>query len=158
MNAEDQEKYLRHVRSLVDKNGYMIQAVGGDGGSTYYYTVGLTKKNLNELIVTLPIDPHVVSGIIKSAVYVQELRGAAFGNMSMVGDVLEGLPVLARTVEPNSTSSACAVACCLFAGVRATHLILPDPRGLFPGQFGFNAKYDQNWLELKYSTVVNLHH
>jgi uncharacterized protein DUF4262 len=58
--AEDLEDYLRDVKALVEKHGWIIQAVQprrGEGGPTFAYTVGLIERGCAaEIMVTgLPV-------------------------------------------------------------------------------------------------------
>lgn len=153
------EEYLDGVRDLVARYGWMTQGAMAEPPhvpSPFFYTVGLTEKNLPELFTTLPIDVLVARDLLNSAAQLQIGRGKAFNHMEFLDNVIEGFPVMTKQIGQGTTGDHLTVAHRLYGDrVRAVHIVFPDAKGLFPGQLGHQMR-DQMWPGFQYVPIIDI--
>lgn len=153
------EAYLKNAKELISRYGWMVQGVGADretGEHPFFYTVGLTEKNLPELLVTVATDFHAMRQIMNAAAQIQVTRGEPFQHMELVNSVIEGFPVQFRRIGHGTTGERLTVAHRFYGDrVHAFHMVFPDKNGLFPGQAG-HRMFDQMWMRLQYVPIIDV--
>ncbi|GAA4554276.1 DUF4262 domain-containing protein [Amycolatopsis samaneae] len=126
--------YLRQVRDVIDRLGWMVQGVSAAAGSPpWAYTIGLMEKGLPELVVTgLPL---VLAAGLLNTISRHTLHAGAPepGERIALRDVLE-LEVVALA-EP---SVHLVMAVGLYGpAIWARQLVYPDDNGVWPWDPGF---------------------
>jgi len=134
------ESLLQHTRDLIATHGWSIQHVGAVSKEefSFAYTVGLTALDHPELILSTPLPPPGAAHLLN------ELGGRVRqGKVLAAGQEPDKLirgdspPVLVRA-ESDELNFASA----LYpdSPVRALQLVLPDRRGLYPWEKGYDHK------------------
>jgi hypothetical protein len=132
------DNYLATVEEKIAKYGWMVQAVGaGEEEPQFFYTVGLTRLGLPEVITFgLPMDVgQTLMNDVAIKMQADKLAGhPPIENGTRRSDILQGFDVV--FVEVLDTTKHLTVANTLCSNglmpVRALQMIWPDPKGRFP--------------------------
>lgn len=122
--------YLRDVRNVVAKHGWMVQGVAprvGDTGVSFAYTVGLTAAGHPELIIVgLPVE--IAYDLLENAAQ------RATDTTINAGDTLDGIATAPLRVAAVDDLGPVSVARQLYPGrVKLLQLLWPDKDGAYPG-------------------------
>ncbi len=135
--AKAWEHLTQTIDPMVKKAGWAVQWMLGDQDNpSFSYTIGLSAKQLPELLITLPIEPelarYILNNVAKTFI---KLGSAAAGDLHQV---LEGLPVRVSFIDMSAFAQfgKVAVAWAQYRRIflnQAMQVILPDEYGNFPG-------------------------
>lgn len=132
----DGDDYLEHVRAIVRRNRFAIQAVGGSRcHAELSYSVGLTAHGLPELVVTALRSEEASKLIGVWSEYLLEK------NLVLPGETLECGPYVMEAIEVERPEEHLFVASALYGDrVRGLQLAWADERGVWPWQPGHRAR------------------
>lgn len=140
MNMDD---YLVSVEERIARFGWAVQAVGaGEKEPSFFYTVGLTRKSLPEIITFgLPLDVgHTLLNDVAVKMQADQVAGAPqTTHGTRRNDILQSYPVEFIEVRDSTTHLTIANTLCgngLWP-IRALQMVWPDKSGRFPWDVGF---------------------
>jgi hypothetical protein len=128
--------YLEHVRTLIESNGWVVQALQRDGAyAPWAYTVGLTRAGLPELVVTgMPVSRaqallnHLASHFLHADVPEPgEQIALSGGPLIEIVEMAEPAARLITAVEFYGTK------------IRALQVVHADDRGHWPWEVGYRG-------------------
>lgn len=139
----DIDSALRHIRRLIDKNGFSIVAapVHAGEGYTCAYTVGLSEKGLPEFVI-FGLEPKAAAQIL-TGVAKRALNGEVFVSGGRYPDILRSAGCEALSVAPEYYDQVLRMANELSphgAIDTAIQLVWSDEAGRFPGDAGFDDR------------------
>lgn len=120
------------VREIIDRVGWMVQGVFGEGEPPFAYTVGLTEKQMPELYI-FGLPPEVAARTLNDAAQQMLDRGEPFVDDEVVEKVLT-IPLVARAA---SSLEDVGVARRFYGhDIDLVQLVWPDPEGRYPWDDG----------------------
>lgn len=148
------DQHLAHVRQVIYEDGFYVQHVASRqehhaDGSTYVtlpyaFTVGRSLLTRPELLVSGTWSPTALEDMLRKAVAIDEETPIV--DMQVVENVIVSdspakpyppQPVLTHRIDPWRAEMYIAIAV-FKQEISALQLLWPDPKGLFPGQPGYN--------------------
>lgn len=140
----DKMEYLRQkeMDSILD-HGHQVRMIFDPDEDTlpFAYTMGRALHGKPELYMIGPIDPRQQATVLNEvAAQVESL----YDGQVLEAGAVEGVDCALRiftvpdleAVEMNGVVNK-------FPGASAFQVVFPDPAGLFPGEAGFDERYDQ---------------
>jgi len=140
ITKEQIAQFKQQRLDMIAQHGWMIQGVGaGEGEPSFSYTIGLTEKNLPELItigLPLQVAHSILNELARRSSIGQSIEGehTNLANMPLRVRVVESLKII-------ETKYAMGV-----SDVYPTHhrqylqLVWPDTEGRFPGESGYDSE------------------
>lgn len=147
MHEDVRQKILAQREALIEKFGWMVQGVFEDVEKNipgFSYSIGLHDKGFSELIV-LGLPPDVAQTLLNDIAADAMMRRAAslpflgeyrHANWPMAMYILDADAAKARSFAFGADNRSDGAATYL-------QVVWPDPKGFFPWQPGFDAKYQQ---------------
>jgi hypothetical protein len=134
------EEFLQNQQRLINKFGWAVTAVlpeFGGSGHTFAYTVGLTERDLPELVIAGP-DPLTAQALLNDMAGRVSSRAEPFTHGQRVADLLVGYDAI--IVEGPATDALLPGAAYAQYGkdrVRLQQIVWPDPHSRFPWDDGY---------------------
>lgn len=132
------------VRESIKTHGWHGQHVfpsEDETGAPFNYTIGLTERDLPELIV-FGLPPHIGHLVLRDLIKHIDKAGSEPLDHEVLDDVISGFNAVTRTLPPAAMDSHLCQAKYFFEGreVRAMQLVWPDPEGHFPWDIHCNPR------------------
>lgn len=133
---------LKRVKDSVARHGWHVQHVlpGEDGSPSLSYTVGLTAKGLPELAI-VGFDPNLHHRLLNDVARLMTEQGRRFVDWSESREVIQGYPVVFRSVPSPERVALFAVNLFPDANLFLLQIVLPDAAGLYPWDAGCDPQY-----------------
>ncbi|WP_081323231.1 DUF4262 domain-containing protein [Microbacterium testaceum] len=127
------ERAFADVKRMVDTHGWAIRHVLGDGpAAPFSYTVGLTARGWNEILIT-GLPANVADVFIRNAVHEQESSGAFLPGDRTDALTESGSVVFVRVDDRRVMTAAER----MLGDFEALQLVWTDSHGRFPWDSGY---------------------
>ena len=136
---DDISSYLDHMDEIIQEYGWAVQGVAGkDISDTYAYTVGLSIKDLPELVIR-GLDIRVAT-VILNDVATAMVRGQSVRHGSTVA-VGDGYSLTAVEVDDEHLHTLALAEAISVSRIRALQLVWPDAAHRLPWDPGFDTTW-----------------
>lgn len=132
-HVEFMSNYLDSVRRLIQRNGWMVQAMVGDEVSPIRcYSMGLS--NFDHPEVLLVGFEHLLATRLINAISANVRDGKRYHDWTVLRGIIKHYPVVLREVQPKMIRECAGLLVRFFPDARLLQMFLPDASGRFPWQ------------------------
>lgn len=140
---EHTDPFYLNITKMITNHGRMILAIGPDGKSPpFFYTIGNHLKGNPELLCLGPWEPSMGQWLLNALSEQMLERGSGFGNGELINAGGEqSLQAWNATVIAKLQYTLQATEYYGHKDYDVQQVVIPDPKGRYPGDKRVNKKY-----------------